>query len=1056
MDPALGRIPPSIRTKELRFASTLPGSFSAIQKGHDVQSLAEIHSIGPHNIGGRTRAFALDATDPNVILAGGVSGGLWRTDDGGTSWSLLTPPDQLHNITTLVQDTRAGHTNVWYYGTGESYGNSARITGNGIWRSIDGGRTFKVLPTTVTPTTPSTHAFSYSWRLVMSPTAESETILNATTRNGLWLSENAGSTWQHVLGGDSYFSDVAVTSNGVFYATLSTFTGYSNTTASPYGVFRSTDGKKWTNISPPDLPKTFNRAVIGVVPNTDKIFVIAETPNYGTKGKFLLRTGTREEWFSLWVYTYESGDGSGTGGRWENRSANVPLLGGRNGDFFTQGGYDMLVRVSPHDTNTVWLGGTNLYRSTDGFRSTQHITQQGGYGIPTEAEKFPSWPNHHPDNHELLFHPTENAIIYSSNDGGVMRTDNQYADTVAWTSLNNGYLTTQHYAVSMRMDSVTADVVGGMQDNGTWATNSVDPQAPWFRRNGGDGSYSAYANAGRTLYVSSQQGSIRRLTLNAAGNEIRRTRVDPVGPKPDDYLFINPFAIDPNEQNVMYLPAGPIMYRNTDLSSIPDGNVDSTSIGWDTLGSTRVQSGEITALAVSTTPAHIVYYGTSTGKVYRIDDAHTGQPPSTDVSNGLPRVYINSITVDPRNADHVMLAFSNYGVLSIYVTNDGGKSWSAVSGNLEEFPNGSGSGPAVLWVDVVPYNESTDVYVAATTTGLYMTPELNGMSTVWTQIASEEIGNVPLDMVVARHLDKQLLIASHGRGVFVGKITSLPPRTGTPTLISPPDGARGVYPDTTVTWSPVAGAASYRVELSPREDFSESVQTIDGITSTQVKVQGLLDGPQTYYWRVTAFAGGGKGEPSAPWRFSTLIRPPVLTTPINRAENVPGLPVTLAWERVPGATAYDVQVAPNLAFTTILDQVSNITDTTTTVGNLASATRYFWRVRSIDPDTVGLWSVRSQFITGVLTTVDEWKGAEGVRVRPNPVVDYIAIELPEDQLKDQSCAVDVVNNSGQVVLGPQGYTVGQTLSIKHLAAGTYTLRILAGAKRYTTSFTVVR
>lgn len=75
-------------------------------------------SIGPENIGGRTRALAIDVSDntSNTILAGGVSGGMWRSTNGGTSWTRVTTLPQLASVTTLAQDTRSGKTNIWYYG----------------------------------------------------------------------------------------------------------------------------------------------------------------------------------------------------------------------------------------------------------------------------------------------------------------------------------------------------------------------------------------------------------------------------------------------------------------------------------------------------------------------------------------------------------------------------------------------------------------------------------------------------------------------------------------------------------------------------------------------------------------------------------------------------------------------------------------------------------------------------------------------------------------------------------------------------------------------------
>ena len=863
-NPVTNEIPVGIRSAELAYARTLPGSLHLRKGAEDVQAFGAFQQVGPYNIGGRTRAFVMDVRDTNILLAGGVSGGMWRSVNGGATWSLTTSPDELHNITALAQDQRVGKEDTWYYSTGEAWGNSARITGNGMWKSTDNGITWNVLSSTVSNRTPSSHAFAYTWRIVLDPIANRDIIYVATSRAGIQRSTDGGTSWQAVLTSDALFSDLAVTPSGILYATLSTFTGFTGQTSSRSGIFRSINGLTWENISPPDIPKDFRRAVIGLVPGTDAMYVIAETPGAGTKGVFRLRTGDREEWHTLWKYEH------GTG--WQNRSANIPLFGGRNGDFFSQGGYDLVAAVSPHDTNLVIIGGTNLYLSRLAFRTSTESSWIGGYGMPDPNIAFPMWPNHHPDQHGVFFHPTRTNVLFSANDGGVMRTDDVYRDTVKWTDLNRGYFTTQFYAIDIKNAAGNNEVLGGMQDNGTWAARTASATEPWINRNGGDGAYGYFTEDGANLYVSSQQGRVRRVVLDAQGNEVARTRVDPVGPGPDDYLFINPFVLDPNDEKIMYLAGVPMLWRNNDLTQIPLGKDDSTNVNWDSLQYTRTNGVQISAVAACATPKHRVYYGTTNGKMYRIDTANVGNPTPIDISKGLAAgAYLNSISVDKRNGDHVLATFSNYGVISIYASWDAGATWQAISGNLEENSNGGGNGPAVSWAELVPFDDDVDVYVAATSTGLYFTPELNGMSTVWTQVGAEEIGNVQIDMVLTRYADKRIAVGTHGRGVFFGNITSLPPRTASPTLRSPLDQSRGIHPDTVLSWDPVQGAVSYAVEISSTADFSSDVVRVDGITATQTSVKDSDPRPCDILWRAYAYAGGGRSAPSAPWSFSTAV-----------------------------------------------------------------------------------------------------------------------------------------------------------------------------------------
>src|SRR5690606_26204824 len=116
---------------------------------------------GPWNVGGRTRAIAFDVLDENTWLAGSVTGGIWRSTDAGLTWNKVTNDLDPHSITSIVQDTRPGHENTWYAGTGEKYGvNSqtsfeALYSGDGIIKSTDNGLTWLPLSSTQsnTPTT---------------------------------------------------------------------------------------------------------------------------------------------------------------------------------------------------------------------------------------------------------------------------------------------------------------------------------------------------------------------------------------------------------------------------------------------------------------------------------------------------------------------------------------------------------------------------------------------------------------------------------------------------------------------------------------------------------------------------------------------------------------------------------------------------------------------------------------------------------------------------------------------------------------------------------------
>jgi hypothetical protein len=129
------------------------------------------------------------------------------------------------------------------------------------------------------------------------------------------------------------------------------------------------------------------------------------------------------------------------------------------------------------------------------------------------------------------------------------------------------------------------------------------------------------------------------------------------------------------------------------------------------------------------------------------------------------RGYISSISVDPFDGSKVMISFSNYNIRSIFYSENSGDSWMDVSGNLEEFPNGQGSGPSVRSVYIYPL-KSGSRYFAGTSTGLYSTDKLEGLDTKWAQEGPLTIGNIVIDMIAGRPADGYIGIATHGNGMY--------------------------------------------------------------------------------------------------------------------------------------------------------------------------------------------------------------------------------------------------------------------------------------------------
>ena len=778
-DPATGQLPPNIAEREHQFARTLPTREGAVAAG---LARAQDGSFdwtprGPYNVGGRTRAFAIDRANENHLLAGGVSGGMWGSTDGGASWWRQTLREQHPSVSCIAQSRVAGRENVWYYGTGEFTGNSAGndgdgiYKGTGIYRSSNGGLTWQQLPATAT-TRPNQlgETFETVMNIATDPTAQGEDEIYAAVRGGVMRSEDGGASWARVLGsaGGSQVTDVLVTSSGVCYATIG------GAGAATRGIWRSVNGQDWNRISPTNWPSLTIRAVIAVAPSNENIlYVLAETPGEGFP-----TTGSdgETEHHSFYKYTYVSGDGAGSGGTWENRSTSLPAFGGDFGNFLSQGSYDMLVKVKPDNPDAVVIGGTNLYRSTNGFANSQGTAWIGGYrtGDISQFELSNEYPNHHPDQHAVEFLPSNPSVLFSANDGGVFRTDNFLAPTVAWTPLNNGYTTSQFYTAAVDMAGNRDEMVmGGLQDNGTWLGLDNNPNAPWKLLGGGDGSFCAIANGKSQFYGSAQEGFILGGTVNSAGSVTSFTRVDPDGGGP--YLFVNPFILDPDDSKVMYLVSWNSIWMNSDLTAIPPFSTDPATTNWKVIQQTELSDDYITSVASNSLKSAAVkqlWYGTVRGKLYRVDNPASASPNVFNATgtNFPESGYINCVAINPWDSKNVMVVFSNYNIQSLFMTTDGGLSWTPVGGNLEENPDGSGAGPSVRWAAMSQYL-GAPYWLVGTSTGLYSTNHLQGMNTVWNQ--EEDIGNRVVNMVVARPNDSWVVVATHGGGILSAYAPSL-------------------------------------------------------------------------------------------------------------------------------------------------------------------------------------------------------------------------------------------------------------------------------------------
>ncbi len=805
-DPRSGVVPANIRFLELQFEQNLvaSGRYRAAEASRKTAETWQL--AGPFNVGGRTRGVALDVTDENTIIAGGVSGGVWKSTNSGTSWRRVSDPENFNSVTSLAQDKRSGKTSNWYFGTGELLGNSPRAfdapyRGNGLFRSTDGGESWIEIAST-TNSTPERfgNQFQYTWNVLVNHQNLTEDELWVAAFGGILKSSDGGDTWESVLTPplfdlpdtadlnittSAFFTNILQSDEGHFYASISSYS--QNGELVPEGGFYfSEDGSDWVMITPGSLPGYHERTVMAFAPSDNRIV-------------YFFTRGNDESALYLHRYRLTSVSAGIPTGSWEDLSGNLPEGGSGLANLDTQGGYNMMLSIHPADPETVFLGGTNLYRSENGFSSRSETKRIGGYDPDNSAAVYP---NHHPDQHFALFYPGNPNKMLSANDGGLRLTQNATADSVMWTSLNNGFVTSQFYTIAQQQNESTNLIIGGMQDNGTYLRSAPGENPSWSRILGGDGSYSAISADQAFVYVSFQYSQIYRLTLNSGNQLTSFARVDPAGVGDLDdngeetYLFSNPFVLDPSNNNRMFLIGVNELWRNENLAQIPGASQQKTTVNWTEIEDARYDRKPYILFPYShllwnnvddTAPGQgiytalhkhfsedVVYAGvymgpTASAQIVRVENASI--PDQEDVTKFNPMntfpdgAYPICVRSNPENVDEVVVVLSNYRIPSIFHSADGGATYIDISGNLEAAPDGSGNGPSVRWMEVVPTTTGVR-YFAGTSVGLFSTNDLQGSSTLWIKESEDRIGKSVVVMMDYRPIDGRLVVATHGNGVL--------------------------------------------------------------------------------------------------------------------------------------------------------------------------------------------------------------------------------------------------------------------------------------------------
>ncbi len=636
-------------------------------------------SVGPGNVGGRTRSLVINPQNPNIMYAGAVTGGVWKTTDGGNNWAPLTDLLPVLNIGALVMDPN--DPNTLYAGTGEWY---TSFPGQGVFKTTDGGATWNLLPSTGLKIT---NNFEYVNKLVMSPTTPNR--LYAATWGGVLTSADGGNTWSQtgLNTTQAYYGcqDLAIRSDQTTDYLFASCSGPKSN--SDYTIWRNTDvgGKgTWSQV----FSATFmGRTSLAIAPSQQStIYAMATSvggdPHYDN-GLLAVYRSTSNGDSASWTTQVTNADPDITNTLLltDTRSVTGGYCNGGALTYTTgQGGYDNALAVDPTDPNRVWAGGIDLFRSDDGGAT---------WGVASLWQlAYTSTQFAHADRHLFVFHPSydgaANQTMYIATDGGVFRTDNARATVstgpmgscqtvftakaaIKWANLNNSYVATQYYHGFAYPGGQA--YLGGAQDNSVSRGDDATGPNGYSFFSTGDGAGVALDPADANRFLESKENLSMGRTSNGLTIVNATAGITESSAK---FPFVAYLAVDPNEGKRLFLGGSTTLWRTQDGAA-----------SW-TAAAPVEASSSVKSIAISPADSNTVVFGTQTGVIYRSSDALTSDG-STAWASAKPRTgSVSSIAFDPGNPNVIYAVYSSLKSAStdahVYRSSDGGATWTPSDG----------------------------------------------------------------------------------------------------------------------------------------------------------------------------------------------------------------------------------------------------------------------------------------------------------------------------------------------------------------------------------------
>ncbi len=703
-----------------------------------------ISGLGARNIGSATmsgRIAALDGVWDGqrlTLYVGAASGGVWKSQNGGTTFKPVFDKESTQSIGAIAIDPKSPKT-VWV-GTGESWMRNSVSVGDGVYRSADGGETWANL---------GLKNSEHIAKILIDPSNTDTVYVCATGKlwsdsdeRGVYKTTDGGKTWSNVLKGRNLSTGCSMMSMDssdprVIYAGMWDFRrkgwtfrsgGENESAPSGSGLFKSTDGgATWTELDEKSAnglpPKPWGRTAVAVAPSNPKVV-------YAMIEAVMPRNGL-----------YRSDDAGKT---WTAVDRSQMMI--------WRPFYFANLIVDPKDENKVYKAGGSLIYSSDGGRSFSNVA--GGA---------------HGDFHVVWIDPRNSDHVITGDDGGLWYSFDQ---ANKWWKANN-LPVSQFYHVSVDMETPYR-VYGGLQDNSSWVGDSQYPGGitndRWENMYGGDGFWMfADPSDPDYLYAESQGGYIGR--VNRKTHETRGLQPLP-GYKEGKMRYNWNTPIQVSKNGTLFI-GSQFLFRSVDhgqtwdrispdlTTNDPNKQKQEESGGVSVDNSSAEMHTTIYAICESPKDPNLIWVGTDDGNVQITRDGGKSWSNVTANIKGLPaNAWVSSIDAGHFDQGTAYATFDlhTFGNMSPYVykTSDYGKTWTAVIG-----PSSNVRGYAhVVKEDL----ENKDLLFVGTEMGLWVSVDGGNQ---WAQFKGGDFPNVAVRDLAIHPRDKDLVIATHGRGIWI-------------------------------------------------------------------------------------------------------------------------------------------------------------------------------------------------------------------------------------------------------------------------------------------------